>query len=540
MNWAITSFQNLFLLMKKPLLLSLFTIAIYFLSTVSSFAKPIKIKPIFVSGDCFAQVTGKKTPLVTMTTYQVNNISLAKNAHCVISLSNGHLLEFTGPKTITSATLQSKASRPSLLNKYSELLISHFQNDKSINHYSTGYSKFIDTFSTKYNSFDSLSYALFSRCNYFSGCSSFHQFTYYFGLNNASYFYNPSIRFSNIKKDKITISIQNLYEETLYQVETLGNKVIIDWSKIDEEEIKETGLLVNFSTKDNRSKKEENHTLGSYRVVGLEESVISGIKAIEKEIGNSGLDQIIMAYAFIDKECYLDAIDCFANAIEQSPQNEFYKKCYVNFFKHVILTNDSHSVTRKPVVYLYPEKTDTIDVQVDFKGQLTFTYPTYGNGWKVIAQPNGQLQNLADNLAYNYLFWEGENAQNLRSLINPNEGYMVKGSESIEFLQKILPQYGLLPHEYHDFIVYWAPFMQLNKYNKVHFLVDDSCNAIAKLNTSPKADQQIRVYMVYEGMSQPVSLQQPTIRKVTRKGFTLVEWGGAEIGVSMQQVSNMK
>jgi hypothetical protein len=35
----------------------------------------------------------------------------------------------------------------------------------------------------------------------------------------------------------------------------------------------------------------------------------------------------------------------------------------------------------KPVIYLYPETQQQVTVKLDFKGQLTCTYPVYREGW---------------------------------------------------------------------------------------------------------------------------------------------------------------
>ena len=40
-------------------------------------------------------------------------------------------------------------------------------------------------------------------------------------------------------------------------------------------------------------------------------------------------------------------------------------------------------VTRKPVIYLYPEEETQVTVNLDFDGKLTSTYPAYGDGWTV-------------------------------------------------------------------------------------------------------------------------------------------------------------
>ena len=49
------------------------------------------------------------------------------------------------------------------------------------------------------------------------------------------------------------------------------------------------------------------------------------------------------------------------------------------------------STSAKPVIYLYPEEETTVSVQLDYTGQLTTTYPAYGDGWTVTAHPDGTL-----------------------------------------------------------------------------------------------------------------------------------------------------
>ncbi|MCR2013833.1 hypothetical protein NSB31_29720, partial [Bacillus cereus] len=50
----------------------------------------------------------------------------------------------------------------------------------------------------------------------------------------------------------------------------------------------------------------------------------------------------------------------------------------------------------KPVIYLYPAEEKTINVKLDYDGELTSTYPTYNDGWSVKANPDGTLTNLED------------------------------------------------------------------------------------------------------------------------------------------------
>ena len=174
----------------------------------------------------------------------------------------------------------------------------------------------------------------------------------------------------------------------------------------------------------------------------------------------------------------------------------------------------------KPVIYLYPEKEQEVNVKLDLDGKFTFTYPEYNNGWNVTAKPDGTI--ISDGKEYYYLFWEG-----LMPTFKPDfkEGFVVKGSDSAEFLRETLSQMGLTPKEYNEFIVYWAPKLQENEYNKIYFAEDDYTDE-AKLEINPKPDSILRVFMVYEKADENTILPKQEIKPFERKGFTVVEWGG--------------
>ena len=46
----------------------------------------------------------------------------------------------------------------------------------------------------------------------------------------------------------------------------------------------------------------------------------------------------------------------------------------------------------KPLIYIYPTKETAVSVKLSNPERLTTTYPKYQSGWKVIAQPNGNLK----------------------------------------------------------------------------------------------------------------------------------------------------
>jgi hypothetical protein len=35
--------------------------------------------------------------------------------------------------------------------------------------------------------------------------------------------------------------------------------------------------------------------------------------------------------------------------------------------------------------------------------------------------------------------------------------------------------------------------------------------------------------MVYKGLEEPITVKEQVLKPFTRKGFTLIEWGGAEL-----------
>ena len=176
----------------------------------------------------------------------------------------------------------------------------------------------------------------------------------------------------------------------------------------------------------------------------------------------------------------------------------------------------------KPVIYLYPTEIMDVTVRLEFSGILDFTYPTYHDGWSVTAHPDGTIINHGDGREYSYLFWEGRGNTQYRF----DEGFVVKGSDTVVFLQETLACMGLIPKEYNEFIVYWLPYMQNNPYNIISFQGSDYTDA-AKLTIFPEPDSVLRVFMTFKASDEPVEIQPQVLKPFERKGFTVVEWGGS-------------
>lgn len=193
-------------------------------------------------------------------------------------------------------------------------------------------------------------------------------------------------------------------------------------------------------------------------------------------------------------------------------------------FTGCIEPREDEPVDYKPVIYLYPEETTEVSVQLNYNGKLICTYPEYRDGWNVIAESSGALTNIEDGKEYSYLFWEG-----ISGVEYPmDKGFVVKGEDTAEFLQNALSEIGLLPKEYNEFIVFWLPKMQNNAYNLISFQGEVYTDN-AELTISPEPDSVLRVFMTYKALEEPVEIQPQELKPFVREGFTVVEWGGTEI-----------
>ncbi len=183
--------------------------------------------------------------------------------------------------------------------------------------------------------------------------------------------------------------------------------------------------------------------------------------------------------------------------------------------------------TDKPVIYLYPEREQEAKVLLDYDGAFTATYPAYDNGWQVTAYPDGKLVDAKDGKEYSYLFWEG--IDGWERDYDWTRGFVVRGEDTASFLQEKLSLMGLTPKEYNEFIVYWMPKMQGNRYNLIHFANKEEYADHARLAIEPEPDSVLRVFMAYKPLGAWQEVKPQEMAPFERRGFTAVEWGGTEI-----------
>ena len=180
----------------------------------------------------------------------------------------------------------------------------------------------------------------------------------------------------------------------------------------------------------------------------------------------------------------------------------------------------------KPVIYLYPEQETDVHVELELtESTLSTTYPKYQDGWDITAFPDGTLLNKADGTHHRYLFWDSVNC---RTRFDFTKGFCVAGSDTEAFLKEQLTRMGLTESEMNEFIVYWLPRMEHNRYNLIAFQGEAYTDS-ARLHITPEPDSILRVFMAYVPLEHAVETEPQEFTPFVRNGFTVVEWGGSEI-----------
>ena len=176
----------------------------------------------------------------------------------------------------------------------------------------------------------------------------------------------------------------------------------------------------------------------------------------------------------------------------------------------------------KPVLYLYPEKEENVEVKIEKEELLMTTYPKYKNGWKVKAYPDGSLYD-ANNNYYYALYWDEKK-------LNPctfEEGFYVEKENAIEFLEEKLEYIGLNNKERNEFIMFWLPVLEQNEKSIVQFDLTEEIEKENKLIINPQPDSLLRVHINIKKVDKKIKIKSQKLEKFKRIGFVAVEWGGS-------------
>lgn len=178
------------------------------------------------------------------------------------------------------------------------------------------------------------------------------------------------------------------------------------------------------------------------------------------------------------------------------------------------------NVSYKPIIYIYPEEDIDLTIKLGNEKDLLYTYPKYNNTWNVRVSKDGNIYDYNTKRNYYGLYWEGIDNYKL----NMNEGFVVKGKDSVKFLEEKLEILGLNEYEINEFIIYWIDKLESNEYNFISFRNEKNINMPLEFSKEP--DTLIRVMMDFKKLDEPIKVKEQKLTKVERTGFTIVEWGG--------------
>lgn len=175
----------------------------------------------------------------------------------------------------------------------------------------------------------------------------------------------------------------------------------------------------------------------------------------------------------------------------------------------------------KPVVYLYPTTAQSVDVRVG--ANVTLSDPLYDpRGWRnVWAEPSGKLTYRGT--IYDSLFWEGTGIGEYPSITS---GTVVARANAAKTIKSQLAEQGLNDKEISDFMTYWTDRIPSKPYIRLTWLTTKQMDMLAPLYVVPRPDTVKRVFLDMDGYDQSITLPQQKLESFTRRGFTVVEWGG--------------
>lgn len=144
----------------------------------------------------------------------------------------------------------------------------------------------------------------------------------------------------------------------------------------------------------------------------------------------------------------------------------------------------NQNINYKPIIYIYPEEDTDLTIQLKDTEKLLYTYPKYKNSWNIKALKNGSIYDYKTKRNYYALYYEAID----NTTIDITKGFVIKGSETISFLEEKLAYLGLNEREINEFIIYWIDKLEKNNYNYIYFRTTDEVNQYMELSSSKPVD----------------------------------------------------
>lgn len=192
------------------------------------------------------------------------------------------------------------------------------------------------------------------------------------------------------------------------------------------------------------------------------------------------------------------------------------------FGSQMIFTNSAlgpQAECGKPVIYLYPEATSTISVQVD--ALITKSEPKYEDGWVVEATPQGVLTHTSG--TYTSLFWDGYGNGVYPEL---EKGFVVPTADALKVMGEHLSYMGFNHTEIVEFKDFWRPHLPVQPYTRFSWIQTAEMNELAALAITPRPQTLLRAFVDFSGEDEMVTLEPQVLEQRERKGYVVTEWGG--------------
>jgi hypothetical protein len=172
----------------------------------------------------------------------------------------------------------------------------------------------------------------------------------------------------------------------------------------------------------------------------------------------------------------------------------------------------------KPNIYLYPEQTAQLSLQLDLSpgAKIIASVPEYASGWTVNVTPEGLI-----NGAYDFLFYEAV----VDDVFQRDEGWVVAADQAMDRFADALDAYGFSAQEIEDFVDSWEGELPEAGCYRVFPQLDDTISQTVDLHIAPSPDSVRRVWFLVECAEECADIVPPAIPAFTRSGFTAVEWG---------------
>jgi len=179
----------------------------------------------------------------------------------------------------------------------------------------------------------------------------------------------------------------------------------------------------------------------------------------------------------------------------------------------------STAIARKPNLYLYPNETMLLSVEINFPkgGKIIESIPKYNDSWNISVESNGKI-----NGTYDYLFYECE----IPDLTQKENGWVIKTENLKEFFSSNLEIYGFNHDEINDFTEYWIPILKDYDYYEIYPQYKSTLDRIVKIEFSVEPENYFRLFYVIIGRNDKhLELSEPIMESANRENFYSVEWG---------------